>query len=58
MAESRKYRGKRYSIVLRKPISEAVEALAVKEDRPISQMITRLVEEAIAMRNAKNTESA
>lgn len=53
MAEARKYRGKRYSIVLRKPISEAVEALAIKEDRPISQMITRLVEEAIAIRTAK-----
>lgn len=54
MPESRKYRGKRYTIVLRKPVSETVEALADKEDRPTSQMIAVLIEEALEAREKKN----
>ena len=44
MNESRKYKGKRYTIVLNKGIADKVEALADKEDRSISQTIARLVE--------------
>jgi len=51
--EPSKYRGDRYSITLRKPVSEAVKKLAEEEDRPVAQMISVLIEEALEAR--KNT---
>jgi predicted DNA-binding protein len=46
-------RGKRYSVVLSKPVGERVEVLASQEGRSISQMIARLVEECINNREGK-----
>jgi hypothetical protein len=50
MPESNKYRSDRFSITLRKPVSEAVRRLAEREERTLSQMIGVLVEEAIKTR--------
>lgn len=54
MATTKKYRGLRFSIVLQKPVAEKVKAFAESEGRPLSQMIARLVDEAIAARESKS----